>query len=75
VLAYWKFESISLQRGVRELSVPEEGYRSAATVPAVVARKTAKESRKTCGVATSVGLPMKPGKCGTMTHDFMVGVP
>src|ERR1700730_99809 len=33
VLAYWKFESISLQRGGRELSVPEQGYRSAACPP------------------------------------------
>ena len=33
VLAYWKFESISLQRRVCELSVPEEGYRSAACSP------------------------------------------
>ena len=28
MLAYWKFESISLQQRVNKLSVPEEGYRS-----------------------------------------------
>jgi hypothetical protein len=31
--AYWKFESTPLQRRVCELSVPEEGYRSAACSP------------------------------------------